>query len=158
MWLGSWFQGLGTAIEKQWSPEVFVLILVVGIFNTILSSDLRPGFGFKASDFANNLGPDHISICITKVKFGIWSVFQNKKPVEILKHWNYMVKFPGSGNQSCSCIHNTLQFFRQFFRQTIEQTIAIFKTWCDISMDCCSFGWFISKKSTGVGELLRKDS
>ena len=78
MWLGSWFQSLGTAIEKQWSPEVFVSSLVIDISNTILSSDLRPRFGFKASVFANNLGPGHISICITKVKFGIWSVFQQK--------------------------------------------------------------------------------
>ena len=67
-------------------------------------------------------------------------------------HWSYMVKFPCSGDQSCSCVHDTLQFFRQFFRQTIEQTIAIIKSWCDISMDC-SFGWFICQISTVVGEL-----
>ena len=59
--------------------------------------------------------------------------------MEILEHGSYMVKFSGSGNQSCSCIHNTLQFLRQLFRQTIEQTIAIIKSRCDISMDC-SFG------------------
>ena len=43
-----------------------------------------------------------------------------------------MVKFPCSCDQSCSCVHDTLQFFRQFFRPTIEQTIAIIKSCLDL--------------------------
>ena len=39
------------------------------------------------------------------LEFGAWF---DRKPVEIVKRWSYLDKFPGFDDQSCSC--NTLQF------------------------------------------------
>ena len=130
----------------------FFFSLVVDTFNTSLSCDLWPWFGFKDSLFDKWIGAWPYKHLYTKSRILNWE----RDSIGIQwRSWNTEViwsNFLVLVTSRAAVFMPLCSFFRQFIRQTIEQTIAIIKSWCDISMDC-SFRWFICQISTVVGEL-----
>jgi hypothetical protein len=46
-----------------------------------------------------------------------------------------MCKFPSTADDSCSSIHNTLQFFKVNIWSTIQQRVAVVQARCNECMD-----------------------